>query len=796
MSGQRMHELGLAQIACKGGDFEKAGVLLEKVVAAQPECDEAWFGLGEIAQQLGDIESAHVFFSHALGLHPESVIYRRRRGELLVKCGMLEEGICDLEAALALAPNDLETSCALSGALVSGGQWARAHQILRKVCEHKAAQAGHFCLKGIAAQHLGSVDEALVDFKRAARLDPGYAEAWHSIADVYRMRGDLLKASDSVSYALKLSPNNFEVLVTAGKIAAAIGSSQQAAHYFQLASELKPDSPDVWVCLGIALVMIGNSSPAIDALERAHRLGVSEDWIYEHMGLLFTTRGQLDLARENLELAVERQPLNLNAWNTLIVVYTKLGLSEKARQAAETVLAINPRHVNALLNLGSWYSDQARNAEALVLYRQALTINPKSATAFINSLWVLVHSSEANAQDVLATAQEFNRNLCEQHMRPHQFAARNREIGRRLRIGWLTSDLRAHPVGAFVLPFLDKFSGELVENTVYFNSPTADEVTLRSKAVVARWRDVIALGDDELADAIEADEIDILVDLNGNTAGNRLLALARKPAPIVVTWLGFPGTSGMSAVDYILVPPDPVLEAGGWCSEVPWPLPDCYGVRTEIPKVPILPGLPCEREGKPFTFGCLNNFRKASQFAIRLWSEILQRVPDSRLVVVARGGTDGTLVSYIHEQFGRFGIASERLVIYGIQPNVAYLDSYNQIDLGLDPFPFNGGTTGYDSIWMGVPFVSWPGDMLVSRMGRAILHNVGLDELIVDSAEAYVDKAVSLASDRIHLLQLRENLRERMESSPLCDPVRFARGLEVAFRQMWQRWCKRLTVRL
>lgn len=155
---------------------------------------------------------------------------------------------------------------------------------------------------------------------------------------------------------------------------------------------------------------------------------------------------------------------------------------------------------------------------------------------------------------------------------------------------------------------------------------------------------------------IESDEIDILVDLNGNTEGNRLLAVARKPAPIVVTWLGFPGTSGMSAVDYILVPPDPVLTAGQWCSETPWPLPDCYGVRTGIPDVPILPGLPCERMGQPFTFGCLNNFRKVSQETIRLWAEILRQVPDSRLIVVARGGTDGTLVSYIHDQFGRHGV--------------------------------------------------------------------------------------------------------------------------------------------
>jgi len=790
MVGRRMHELGVAQSAIKAGDIEKAGALFETVVVAQPECDEAWFGLGEVAQRLGDFESAHVFYSRAIELRPLSFHYRRQRGKLMCQLGFLGDGIAELEEAFRREPNDNETACALSGAYVAAGLWGPAREVLIRVCGDKAAEAGHFCLKGMAAQHLGDLDEALVDFKKAARLDPVFAEAWHSLADVYRLKGDWVKATDGITHALQLSPGNFGMLVTAGHIESSKGNARQAAYFFRQALDIKPDSPEVWASLAIALVYGGEALSAIDALEKAHQLGVSEDWIYEHAGLLFTTRGQLDAAKENLELAVERQPDNLNAWNTLIVVYTKLGWSEKARDAAEKVLALNPRHVNALLNLGSWFSDQARNAEALAEYRKALEINPQSATAYINSLWVLVHSSEANAQDVLNLAREFNRNLCEQHARHRSFAARDRNPTRRLRIGWLTSDLRTHPVGAFVLPFIDKFDAARVENTVYFNSPSSDEVTARCKEVVERWRDVLALGDDELANAIEADEIDILIDLNGNTGGNRLLAVARKPAPIVVTWLGFPGTSGMSAIDYIFVPPDPVLEAGKWCSERPWPLPDCYGVRTGMPDVPVLPGLPSMRMGRPFTFGCLNNFRKASQRTIDLWADILRAVPDSRLVVVARGGTDGMLRAYIHDQFAQRGVAAVRLEIRGILPQVDYFASYNDIDFGLDPFPFNGGTTGYDSIWMGVPYVTWPGDMLVSRMGKAILDNVGLSELVVDSAESYVATAVAMARDRERLFQLRANLRDRMQASPLMNSERFAKGLEEAFRGMWIHWCQ------
>lgn len=783
-----MHELGLAEVAVKAGDYEKAGSLFEAVVSAQPENHRAWFGLGDLAFRIGDNESALSLLEHAVTLFPGAAKYKKRLGEACCRVGLIEQGVSQLERAVALEPNDSDIACALSGAYVAQGNWAGAKKILNKVIKRKGALAGHYCLRGMASQHLGELDDALADFKAAARLDTGYADAWLSLADLYRARGELEKAAPCAQQALSLNPASPAIVTVCGDIELAKANSREAASYFERALDLSPESAELWAKLGIALVQCGNTLPAIDALEKAHALGVPDDWIYEHMGLLFTTRGQMEIARENLEMAVERHPENLNAWNTLIVVYTKLGQSEKARQAAEHVLAINPNHVNALLNLGSWFGDQARNDEALEQYRKALAVNPKSATAYINSLWVLVHSSEASAQDVLSLAREFDRNLCSTHWREPNFAARDKSSERRLRIGWLTSDFRTHPVAAFVLPFLNKLDRTKLESVVYYNSQAADDITARCRAAVDQWRDVLAIGDEALANLIESDEIDILVDLNGNTEGNRLLAVACKPAPIVVTWLGFPGTSGMSAVDYIFVPPDPVLTEGSWCSETPWPLPDCYGVRTGIPDVPIMPGLPAERSRKPFTFGCLNNFRKVSQQAIKLWSEILNKVPDSRLVVVARGGTEGGLVSYIHDQFARYGVAPERLEIRGIQPQLEYFNSYNDIDLGLDPFPFNGGTTGYDSIWMGVPYVTWPGNMLVSRMGKAILDNVGLNELIADSAEAYVGLAVALANDRERLKGMRAGLREKMQGSPLMDAPRLARALETAFGEMWQRW--------
>ena len=782
-------QLARGEAALAGQRFEEAGAVFEALVTAHPEVHAAWFGLGEVALAIAQLDTAVQFLEQAVQLAPDTVRYLQRLGELYGRIGLQKEGVQVLLHAQRRAPQDINILCALSAAHVKAGEWHAARAVLQKVVAHPEAQAAHFCLLGMAHQELGELDEAMRVLEKATQLAPRYPDAWLSLGHLYLQKKQFAEAESCLEALFEQAPARLSTLHLAGELSMRQGNFREAASFYRAAVQIAPESAEIQARLGLALVQSGDALEAVDVLTKAHTLGVTEGWIFEHLGLLFTTRGQLSAARENLEMAVERQPDNLNAWNTLIVVYSRLGEVDKAKQAAETVLQKNPRHLNAWLNLGSWYSDQARAEEALVKYRKALEINPASHVAYTNSLWALVHSSSARAEDILQMARAFDRNLCLPLLRQDDFQDRNRNRTRRLRVGWITSDLRNHPVGAFVVPVLGEFLRKEIETYVYYNSPAADATTVMARERVDYWREVAAVGDEALARLIRADEIDILVDLNGNTDGNRLLAIARKPAPIQLTWLGFPGTSGMTAMDYIFVPADPVLEKGDWCTEKPWPLPDCYGVRTMIPDAPIQPGLPCERGRVPFTFACLNSFRKVNPAVIRLWSRILLRVPESRLILVARGGRDSTLIEYIEGQFAAHGVGAERLEIKGTMPLMTYFETYNEVDLCLDPFPFNGGTTGYDSIWMGVPFITWPGDMLVSRMGKPILENVGLAELVVDSEEAYVDLAVALANDRERLKRLRANLRERMQASPLMDAPRMARNLEQAFRGMWQKWC-------
>lgn len=789
MSEKTKKTVGRAQKALARRDYELAGTLFEEVVTLSPDAHEGWFGLGEVALAIGQLDTAVQFLQQALVLAPDNLRYQVQLGELYTRIGLTGEGVQVLLHARKKAPRDLGVLCSLSGAYVRAGDWHRAKEVLLEVVAHREAKAPHYCLLGLASQEQGELDEAMVAFRKAVSLDPRYPDAWLSLGHLYLQKNVLPELETCLGKLLSLVPQLPTTLNLAGELALRRGNFREAANFFRAGLEKAADSAELQAKLGLALVQSGDALEAVEAMEKAHSMGVAESWILEHLGLMFTTKGQLEVARENLEMAVERQPDNLNALNTLSVVYTKMGETGKARETLDRILTACPDHINAQLNLGSWFSDQSRTEEALARFRRVMELDPKRMIAYTNSLWAMVHSTEITSQDVLQVAKAFDRNLCQGLRREDDFADRDLDRSRRLRIGWLTSDMRVHPVAAFVVPFLEFLDRSQVETIIYYNSMSSDSITERARGLADKWREVIALGDDALADLIRADEVDILVDLNGNTEGARLLAVARKPAPIQVTWLGFPGTSGMSVMDYIFIPPDPLLEKGEWCSETPWPLPDCYGVRTGIPNVAVQPGLPCERMQRPFTFACLNNFRKASQGAIRLWADIMHQVPDSRLILVARGGRDGTLRLYIEEQFAKHGIAPERLDIRGLVPQGEYFDSYNEVDLCLDPFPFNGGTTGYDSIWMGVPFVTLPGDMLVSRMGKAILENVGLSELVAQNEDEYVKLAVTLAGDRERLKRLKFELRERMQRSPLMDAPKMARALEEAFRAMWGRWC-------
>ena len=424
---------------------------------------------------------------------------------------------------------------------------------------------------------------------------------------------------------------------------------------------------------------------------------------------------------------------------------------------------------------------------AVACYRRALELKPDFVWAHSNLVFGQGFCPGCDAETLYEEHRRWNRQHAEplaKFIQPH---LNDRSPDRRLRIGYVSPDFRNHPVGLFLLPLLESHDHESFEVFCYASVRIPDTMTGRCRAHADVWRDVLGLSDEQLANAVRQDQTDILVDLSMHAGSHRLLVFARKPAPVQVTYLAYCGTTGLSTMDYRLTDPylDPPGQDERFYCEQSVRLPEtywCYQPVIETPPVNPVPVL----KGGPFTFGCLNNFCKVTPPALAAWSRLLQAMPDARLLLYARAGGHRDRVRGV---LAERGISTERLAFVDFLPLEEYFDVYQRIDVALDTFPYGGGTTTCDALWMGVPVVSLAGQTAVGRGGASILSNVGLPELVAHDAEQYVRIAVDLANDLPRLSELRATLRNRMQASPLMDAPRFARNVEAAYREMWRRWC-------
>jgi len=358
---------------------------------------------------------------------------------------------------------------------------------------------------------------------------------------------------------------------------------------------------------------------------------------------------------------------------------------------------------------------------------------------------------------------------------------------KRLRVGFVSADLGRHPVGYFLIGVLENIGSESLETICYSDGLRKDDLTHRLQRAATHWRDTIGISDEQLSERIRTDRIDILFDLAGHTAHNRLLVFARKPAPLQVTWAGYVGTTGLKSIDCLLadrfeVPPGSERHYQEWVLRMP----DgyvCYDPPVYAPPVAQLPAL----DRKQVTFGCFNNPAKITPQAIEVWARILHRLPTARLVLKFKGWNDHGIARRFAETFAAHAIDPGRLELLGYSPHVELLAEYNRIDLALDPFPYCGGLTTCEALWMGVPVVTCPGETFASRHSLSHLSNVGLTETIAHNLDEYVELAVAIAGDLPRLAALRAGLRQRMAASPLCDGNRFATHLMSILHDAWER---------
>jgi protein O-GlcNAc transferase len=505
------------------------------------------------------------------------------------------------------------------------------------------------------------------------------------------------------------------------------------------------------------------------------------------LGTTLKGEGRLDEAILALRQAVRLNPRGIDAFNYLGLCLKDQGRIDEAIDCFRQALRVDRRHAEILLRLGNALSLQGRIRAAIACHRRAEAVKPDYTTAASN---VLFNCHFAPGFDDAALREEQRRwrrrhaQRLEGSVKPH---TNDPSPGRRLRIGYVSPDFRAHCQAFFTVPLFENHDKRLAQIYCYSDVRRPDALTMHMRSFADQWRSIVGVADDQVADMIRADQIDILVDLTMHMAGNRLLVFARKPAPVQVTWLAYPGTTGLEAIDYRLSDPqlDPPGQDSSHYSEKTVRLPETFWCYHPLMNSPGVNSLPARANGF-VTFGCLNSFNKVNELCVRLWAGVLRALPSARFLLLAPAGQSRARLA---RAFQKHGIASERLTFVPRQLRPEYFETYHQIDLGLDTMPYNGHTTSLDSMWMGVPVITLAGTTVVGRAGVSQLTNLGLPELIARTEDEFVGIAMNLTSDLPRLGELRATLRRRMERSALMDAPRFARVMEGAYRDMWQRWC-------
>ena len=605
--------------------------------------------------------------------------------------------------------------------------------------------------------------------------------------------GNLQQAEHFCQRVIKQQPNNAEALSFLGIIYVQLKNHDLAIHYLKKSLQLNPDNADAYLALGITMQQNGSADDAIGYYQKTISINPENDEAYKNLGNILREKGQLDDSIACFHKSIELNPSSLHAHYGLSSALVSKWKLDEAIKVCKRILQLNTADVFAYYTLGNILMTQGKLNEAELCFKHAMQINPDELKTHQAFLMLTSYYPKYNAQTIFSEHLHFAKQF-EEPLRSATLSYANERISnRRLKIGYVSPDFKSHSVAYFIEPVLISHNRDLFEISCYSDVSSPDDVTNRIKKYTDHWLNIIGIPDENVAELIRKARIDILVDLAGHTGGtNRILLFARKPAPVQVSWIGYPGTTGLSAMDYKIVDSytDPPGITEQYYSEELIRLPGtflCYLPERDAPKVGTLPVFTSGH----ITFGSFNNFVKVVPGVITLWAKILKEVPGSRLIMKSLSFYDKATCLYALGLFVNEGIEAERISLLQPVPSIKdHLNLYNEIDIGLDTFPYNGTTTTCEALWMGVPVVTFAGDTPASRVGVSILSNVGIKELIGATYKEYVEIAVNLANDKEKLHLLREKLRDMMISSPLTNAQQYTRNLEECYLKIWETWAK------
>jgi protein O-GlcNAc transferase len=598
-------------------------------------------------------------------------------------------------------------------------------------------------------------------------------------------RDDLSAAADGLALLVSSGSQNPDVYVAYGYVLLTLKEYSKAKKVLQSAVALAPGSADAYYMLGKVCMALNEPDVAEQAWSSCYMLSHEIEALYCDFCLLLFSKGKMDQAKKLMQSGAKNYPANATIHFFHGNLHSELGDYESAAVAYQQSMAIDPTSGHLLSNYGNALRYTGNLTLSIELTKRAVHMAPESALLLSNYLLSVQYSTLFSKAEKFAAHREYAQKF-ETPVLSHWGKYKNSIApGRKIRIGYVSGDFRSHSMIFFILPILANHDKSKFEVYGYYTYPLPDTETLQAKNLCDKWVTCHNMSDDELEACIRADEVDILIDLSGHTGYNRLLVFARKPAPIQMTWLGYQSTTGLSAIDYRITEEalDPTGGSEAFHSEKLLRLPSS-GTFSPLPDSPTVNELP-SLSGSAFTFACLNNPAKITDEAIGLWSQILTASPASCMMI---GNATPALIDKISTQLALHNVDASRVVFQSKVGIKEYLQLHRQIDLVLDTFPYNGGTTTFHSLWMGVPVIALEGDTALSKVGATIMHGLGLGQFCCASTQNYVDTAVYFANHLSELNAVRLSLREQMAVLMRWLAQHVTVSLENAFEDCWNQY--------
>ncbi len=659
----------------------------------------------------------------------------------------------------------------------------------RLIKDHCADALAMLSLGQICASHK-MFYEARSCLYKAVGVEPENYGARYMLGHIHMAMEEWSEAVIQFTQALSIVPDSMEAHAPLGVSLSADGREEDAIEVYRHALSIDPGDIQCNYNLGLLLKECSQYSAAVIAFEKVQKKSPHLSEVHNSLGYVRRLMGDFDIAKECLEKAVELNPLYVEAYYNLGRVYLDKLRPGDALQKFFRVIDIRPEFSDAYWQMGNAYIAQGNYEQAERQYRKCLEIRPDHQAAHSNLLLVLHYNPEMSAEYIFREHRKWAARM-ESISEAEMSFQNSKDPERRLNIGYISPDFRAHSVAYFVEALLVRHDKEKFNVFVYSDVDSCDGVTQRFQDCVKNWRDISQETNEKVMSVMRKDKLDILIDLAGHTNCERTALIAKKPAPLVMGYLGYPDTIGLKSADYRITDDvaDPLL-CDQFYTESLIRLPSgflCYTPPRDCP--PILPA-PCTKRGY-FTFGSFNNIAKINSDVVRVWSDILHEVPNSRLLLKSKAFFEQSVSDRCREMFHAHGIADDRIEIKAWSlTNIQHMSLYSKVDLALDTFPYNGTTTTCEALWMGVPVITLTGYNHAGRVGTSILTNVGLGDLVARTPEEYTALASKMARDYTCCSGLRDELRDKIVKSSLGNQAQFTMSFEEALRDVWRNLCK------